>query len=146
MTEKMVLERRYKLLFLDFNGVLSYRPFWASLQSTDPLTFSSIQELLFQKNLPLLHQWMRGQVSAEDICSYLAKNLGQDYDYLLQTLIQDCKTIDLFKPARSLLAELKTGYYLVLVTDNMDCFSRWIMPAYPKEFTLFDAIFDSSLV
>ena len=87
---------------------------------------------------------MKWKNSSEDICKYISINLGLDYKYIYNTLLEDCKKIDLSEKILNLLKKLKQYYNIVLVTDNMDCFSKYTLKYNKEYFKIFDWIFNSS--
>lgn len=89
---------------------------------------------------------MKWQYTSEDICTIIAENLGENNVYLYDILVADSKDLDLSEPIILKLKKLKKYYKIVLVTDNMDCFSRWIVPSNQELFDVFDDIFDSNKV
>lgn len=135
--------KKKNILFIDFNGVLSFNNFWNSFKETHPEYFATIQQKLFIENLELVKSWMRWDVSAEVVCGYLSQFVGVSASSLLATLEKDCRDIDISPKSISLLDKLKTYYHLVLVTDNMDCFARRTVPDN-KLLAVFDVIWSSA--
>jgi ABC-type phosphate transport system ATPase subunit len=74
----------------------------------------------------------------------LSDNLNVDYDYIYDTFVEDCKNIDLSRKIRELLNELKNYYHIVLVTDNMDSFTKFTVKNNLDYFNVFDSIFNSA--
>lgn len=140
----VVWQKRKNILFIDFNGVISYLPFWHSLMTESPVLFEKIQNILFRQNINLVQEWMKGEKQSEQICRYLAKIFPCDYSFLLWKLIENCKKMDIAPQVIHLLRALKDYYYIVLVTDNMDCFRRRTVSYRQQDFQVFDYIFDSS--
>jgi len=65
--EKIGVER---LLFMDFNGALSYRPYWhLLLDNKHPLhnRYPEIKEFVFHGQERLLNGWLHGRYSSEEI-------------------------------------------------------------------------------
>ena len=59
-----------------------------------------------------------------------------------ERFISDCKKMDISKATLERIKALQEKYHTVLVTDNMDCFDRFIKPALKLEF-YFDAVVNS---
>lgn len=132
------------ILFIDFNWVISYKNFWYSLEKKDEIVYTKINNFLFKENKEIVQDWMLWKCSSRYICEYLSKNLEINNKYLYKSLIEDCKNIDLSEEILLLLKKLKKYYSIVLVTDNMDCFSDFTVKYNPKFFKVFDWIFNSS--
>ncbi len=137
-------EKNKNILFIDFNWVISYKNFWHSLEIKDNNTYKSINNYLFKENINIVKDWMVWKFSSSEICKYISNNLNLDYEYIYNTLVEDCKKIDLSENILNLLKKLKKHYYIVLVTDNMDCFSRYTLKYNREYFKIFDWIFNSS--
>ncbi len=117
-----------RVVFVDWNGVLSEDVFWSSIveRVTHPYrgAVSKARTDLFENKRPLLQEWMRGSVSTDHVLEALNVRLDRRCrpDYLHRKLIESCKSM---KPNASLMAELRTvstSSFVVLATDNMDCF------------------------
>ncbi len=135
------------ILFVDFNGILSYLPFWFSLRDeSHPLhdIFAPIVECLFDDNRSLMREWMCGQHTSEEIHDVLHERVGGfDRDALFSIFVEDCKNLDVSEKILDSLEELKGIYTLVLITDNADSFERFTLPANPRISEVFDDIGNS---
>jgi FMN phosphatase YigB (HAD superfamily) len=87
---------------------------------------------------------MQGRKTSEEISRWLAEELDHPYDDIFNTLVEDSKNIDLSDSILDGLRRLKDRYVLILVTDNMDSFERWTVPANREYFSIFDNIFNSA--
>lgn len=114
------------IIFCDFDGVLCHDRFWRSLS---PEHYEKIQEYLFRNNLDLVNDWMRGKYSAEEVNRKVADNTGIPYDVLWDVFVRDCKTMSISPEALEKLNGLRSRYTVILVTGNMDCFTRFTKPA-----------------
>lgn len=132
------------ILFIDFNGVISYKPFWWSLEQKDPQIFEQINQFYFKDNIDLIKDWMKGARTSEEVCQKFCDETGYDYQLIYDTLKYDCRFIDIAHEVISKLRELKEYYHVILVTDNMDCFSRRTLDKNPN-FDVFDDIFMSHI-
>jgi FMN phosphatase YigB (HAD superfamily) len=131
------------IIFIDWDGTLSRGRFWADVQRTEPATYELIQQTLFQTNHELVIDWMLGRVGSEHICSHLAEKIGVKYEKLWRSLIASCEQLPLSDGLKELLMRRSRDNRLVLVTDNMDCFSRFTAPALHLD-KYFDSIINSS--
>ncbi len=131
------------IIFVDFNWVISHKDFWYSLKTHDTIIYEKINTFLFINNKQLVQDRMLWKYSSTDICQILSNKLNLDYHYIYQTLINDCKNIDLSNTIKNALQELKNKYIIVLITDNMDCFSE-ITKNNTNYFSIFDEIFNSA--
>lgn len=145
---KFCMKKRNKILFIDYNGVLSYKPFWHSLlDSSNSLAylFEKIEKVLFKQNIEIIRDWMVGKYTTEEIHDFLANNLDEEFskEELLDVFINDCKKLDISQECIDSLKKLKDEYILILMTDNMDCFDRYTIPAQKDYFDVFDEISNS---
>lgn len=132
------MKRKYKgILFVDFNGVISYNTFWHSLTNDSHefhTYFSKIMDLLFGdmgRTKNLVNDWMIGRYTSEEIHKIIADNVGIDEKELFNIFCEDCKNLDISKKILKRIKKLKNNYYCVLRTDNMDSFHRFTVPANP---------------
>ncbi len=131
------------ILFIDFNGVISYKPFWHSWRDAKNNDYEIIQKVLFGENIELVKARMVGTKTSEEICLFLANYTTAGYEEVLETLTKDCKTIDISSAIIDQLVLLKPYYEIILATDNMDCFNRWTLPHNPIIAQTFNHIRDS---
>ncbi|MFH0906893.1 MAG: hypothetical protein V1829_01410 [bacterium] len=135
-----------KVFFIDFDGVLSYVPFWHSLKDPNHELhnyLSSIENFLFKENSNLVNEWMTGKHSSEDIHRIISKNLNISYSSLFEAFEKDCKDMKVSKKVLNKLSNLKKDYYLILSTGNMDSFDRFTLPSEKYLFKVFDQIHNS---
>lgn len=128
-----------KTLFVDFDGTICHDRFWRSLNQSK---YDVVQEILFKQNSDLVNEWMRGKYSSEYINEFVATETGISYPHLWEIFQNDCKTMQVEKDIFELLSQLRTNYHLVLITGNMDSFSRFTMPALKLD-SYFDVIVNS---
>lgn len=133
-----------RIIFVDFNGVISYKNFWYTLEKNDKTAYDNINQTLFVSNFELVKSWMLGKNTSQEICEYLSLKLSLDCDYIYNSLVESCKKIDLSINIKNALQRLKELYKIILVTDNMDCFSDFIVKYNSDYFQIFDDIFNSS--
>lgn len=128
------------LIFIDWDGTLSHGRFWSSL-ATD--TYQAIQKKLFENNKALVIEWMLGRRDTEQICRWLASETNLDEKTLQDSLLESCGNMALTSRLRGLLAQIRQTHYLVLVTDNMDCFTKATVPDNSLE-DVFDCLINSA--
>lgn len=151
-TETKELIRQQRILFVDFNGVISYDPFWASLRNPDHRLhqyFEPIEQLFFtgeNKIKGLIDEWMLGKYTSEDVHRILADRIGAPYEQLLAVFIEDTRKLDISKRILDGVQLLKKDWYCILRTDNMDSFDRFTLPANPYLGKAFDEVHNSYLL
>ncbi len=128
-----------KTLFIDLDGTLCHDRFWRSL---DPDLMDKVQQHLFQSGKATVIDWMNGVHTSEDINRKLAEDLNISYDHLWSIFVKDCQQMKVENVVLEKLKALKKQYKLVLITDNMDCFDRFTVPAL-KLNEYFDLIVNS---
>ncbi len=139
-------EQIKQVLFVDFNGVISYKPFWMSLQNPNHALashFEIIENLLFKSDSKiqgLVDDWMIGKYSSEQIHQIISDRTGIPFDELFNVFQSDCKELDISTKILAEIKKLKREWYCILVTDNMDSFIRFTLPAKPQLAETFDEL------
>jgi len=128
-----------RTLFLDFHGTICHDPFWRSL---DSVSFRQVQHSLFEANASFVDDWMRGKYTAEEINELVAKWTGLAFDHLWQAFVQDCESMHVDPEILAEIQSLQNRYRVVLITDNMDSFDRFTVPALGLD-AVFDVIVNS---
>lgn len=139
-------KKNKNLLFVDFNGVISFKNFWFSIHDKDHKLnkhLNQIETFLFKENKDLVIKWMIGQYTSEDIHSIICKNIEVDYDELFTVFTEDCKNLDISLNILDKIKKLKPYYTCVLATDNMDSLDRYTVPNNPEINTVFDVVYNS---
>lgn len=126
-------------LFIDFDGTLCQDKFW---RSADLDVRNKIQEYLFQKNKDIVQRWMLGEYTSENIHAILADVLGMPFLELWKIFIDDCQKMEVSESTLKKIGTLREKYKVVLLTDNMDSFSRFTVPALSLD-SHFDEIINS---
>ncbi len=85
---------------------------------------------------------MRGKYTAEEVSLIVAEKIGMPYEKLWQLFVEDCKTMRVSKEVLEKLRSLRDRYIVILVTGNMDSFSRFTHPALGLD-NYFDEISNS---
>jgi len=112
-------------LFIDFVGTMCHDRFWKSLGEDD---YARVNGFLFDDG-KLVNAWMRGDYSSEQICVILAKELNIVYPRLWDSLLGDCSSMRVAADDLGKIDKLREHYTMAIVTANMDCFDRFIVPA-----------------
>jgi len=113
------------ILFCDFDGVLCYDRYWRSLPSDK---HRKLQEIFFQNDTMLVNDWMRGKYSAEEINQIVSEKIEVPFDELWKIFVDDCQTMQVSKEVLEKLHHLRSQYTVILITGNMDSFSRFTCP------------------
>ncbi len=127
------------ILFIDFDGTICMERYWRSLPSKE---HEQVQELLFRDDTTLVNEWLRGKHTAEEINKHIADNTDIEYDYLWELFVQDCKNMTVPQDILDNLNALREKYIVILITGNMDSFTRFTQPALWLD-RYFDAISNS---
>lgn len=128
------------ILFVDFDGTLCHDRFWRSINKDN---FDKIQSYLFDRNRPLVNEWMRGDHPSEHINQLISKQLDLPFEKLWGIFVADCKSMAVSDDVLNQIKDLRSGFHTILITDNMDCFSRFTVPVLRLD-SFFDSIINSS--
>jgi len=115
-----------KTLFIDFDGTICHDRFWRSLNEDDR---DKVQNLLFSGKNQIVNNWMKGVYSSEEINRIVAKETNIDYESLWNLFVRDCQTMRIESEILALINDLRDIFHVVLITGNMDCFSRFTVPS-----------------
>lgn|ERR1700731_1478732 len=137
------------VVFVDWHGVLSNDLFWESIRS-DPLhrhyaSFAASCDRLFRWRRDLVIGWMTGLQSCAQIIAELQRDCDIELDeqYLHDILHRDCRSSALEPTLVEALFRVRPRTFVVLATDNMDCF--WAnVDRIPIIASVFDAVLCSS--
>lgn len=127
------------ILFVDFDGTICHDKYWRSLS---PGRNEQIQNLLFRADMTRVKDWMLGAYTAEEINHFVADETGVPFAELWDVFVHDCATMHVSQEVLNRLAMLRDTYTVILVTGNMDSFSRFTVPALRLE-DYFDCISNS---
>lgn len=114
------------IIFVDFDGTINFEKLWNMLEME---SYGIVQTLLFGEDKSVIHKWMRGSCTSEEINLLVAQKIGLPYKSLWKIFVENCRN---FKVSKNTLRQIKClsdKFKTVLLTDNMDCFSRFIAPA-----------------
>lgn len=127
-------------IFIDFDGTICFDCFWRSA----PKNISApIVKFLFQDNVCLVENWMRGKFSSEEIVAEISKNTGFDYGLIWDIFVKDCQNMYVNPEILQAVTKCNKNNNTILITDNMDCFNRFTSPRLQFE-KYFSYIFNSS--
>lgn len=127
------------ILFIDFDGTLCHDRFWRSI---DASSFKKIQNFLFGESKSMVNEWMRGIHSSEYINQLISKELNVPFEKVWSIFVADCENMNVSNDVLSRIENLKRNFHIILITDNMDCFTRFTVPAL-KLNSYFDSIINS---
>jgi len=127
-------------LYIDFHGTLCQDIFWRSAEK--PVQ-EKIRSFLFGPDRTLLDEWMLGKHSSESVNRMLAEHSSTDFETLWKVFEEDCKTMHVSPASLKKITQLRKHFKTILLTDNMDCFERFTIPAISLD-RAFDQIIDSS--
>lgn len=139
--------KKYKVIFLDWNGTLSSSKFWGHLENEgypNSYLFPIIENSLFGNLRHLINPWMRGIKTSEEIINEISADSKLDYDLIFREFVIGCKKMKLVSHEVEKMINFfrKKGIKMIIATDNMDSFSRWTVPSLKLK-NLFDNILDS---
>lgn len=135
-----------KILFVDFNGVISYDNYWQEISDKDhPLHpfQKKIEDFLFREEPQIVKDWMLGKYTSEQIHHILEDKTRVSAKELFEVFERGCRSIDISQEILSKIVELRAEYYCVLSTGNMDCFDRFTLPSNPSLAQTFNEIENS---
>ena len=126
-------------LFIDFDGTLCHDRFWRSIETS---SFEKIQNFLFGANKSKVDEWIRGIHSSEEINQLISKELNVPFEKVWEIFVADCENMNIPAYVLNRIENLRKNYHTILITDNMDCFTRFTVPAL-KLNSYFDSIINS---
>lgn len=139
------MNQKKPILFIDYNGVISYLNFWFSIQSADHQLHKYsglISDFLFKNNSDIVSDWMLGKYTSEVVNKILSDQFDISFEQLYKVFVEDCMRMDFDKGIYDSLCLLKDKFTIILRTDNMDSFTRFTVPAN-EQFGIFDEIHNS---
>lgn len=72
---------------------------------------------------------MKGKYTAEQVNEKIAQEIGMPYEEVWQLFVNDCSTMRVPQEILEQLSSLRSRYTVILMTGNMDSFSRFTVPA-----------------
>jgi hypothetical protein len=119
-----------KVVFVDWQGVLSRDPFWMSIRenASHPLRAQLEANLadVFSREGGKADDWMKGLLTSQDIIAGMDIKLDRRFreDFLPRRLNSDCARMRINVELVGVLRGIRSQALVVLATDNMDCFAR----------------------
>lgn len=132
--------RRKLIVFIDFHGTICHDHYWRSLPANRQARLAA---LLFGADTRLVYEWMRGLHTAEAVNRIVAAELDLPYDDVWQSFVADCRTMHVAPATLERIAQLRQRATVILITGNMDSFTRFTVPALGLHLA-FDAISNSA--
>lgn len=131
-------------VFIDWHLTLSKSIFWEHLATAEPARYGRLRQSLFVTLRERHTAWMRGAWTTEQMMACVSAETGLSYDFVFDEFVTSCQTMTFIAPeAPGLLAALRRrGVRLAIATDNMDCFTRFTVPALRLP-ALFDHVLNS---
>jgi len=120
------MKKNKPILFIDFDGTICHDRYWRSLPSHYN---EKIQNLLFRKDRIRVNDWLRGKYTAEEINEFVANEIDFPQEDLWKIFVDDCITMEVSGSVLERLSLLRKRYTVILITGNMDSFSRFTLPA-----------------
>lgn len=131
MVTQLALRVFERVVFVDWNGVLSQSKYWESLtqrakrrERMHELLLKRLQEV-FVGNPKLGDSWMRGQAATTSLFESVrdARGPRRTEDFLERRLFEECLTMDVDAALTEALARLKLLAPVILATDNTEDFA-----------------------
>lgn len=141
----ILIHMRDHVIFIDWYKTLNEDRFWKGWSlpnSIDFLKYQTIQQKLVIEQPELLRSWMRGQKTINDICDFLSICLKTDSAEIKNELLAGCSKMLIPNQLLSKIDNLRKTNYIVLATDNMDCFLQTMKKNRISEH--FDCVLNSS--
>lgn len=130
-----------KIIFIDWDGTLCSSRFWETLSAKNS-SFAQVVANFFATEKELIKNWMRGKHKSEEINKILSERAGLPEEEVWQSFVTDCQNMQFNPETAKLIQELRKKFTIILITGNMDCFSRFTVPAL-KLNELFDHVINS---
>jgi len=130
-----------KVIFIDWDGTLCFSRFWETLSAKNP-TFSQVVANFFATEKEMIKNWMRGKHTSEEINKLLSERAGLPEKEVWKSFVSDCRNMEFDIETTNLIQELRKKHTVILITGNMDCFSRFTVPSL-KLNELFDRVINS---
>ncbi len=127
-------------IFIDFDGTICFDFFWRGVPDSLRQKFESF---LFRDNGNVVEDWMRGNLTSEQVCHFISENRGLVHDEILKIFVNDCKTMTVKPEILMAIDRCRKNNNVFLITDNMDSFTRFTEPGLKLK-QHFDKIYNSA--
>ncbi len=137
-----------KAIFIDWNGTLSPSNFWIHLEKStsrkDRDNFKLWADAMFINHEDKIVPWMKGKYASEEILKMIAEDTRSNFDNLFAEFVIGCQKMEyVSSKIPDIIHRLrKKSVFVSIATNNMDCFTRWTVPAMNLR-SLFDDILNS---
>ena len=129
-------------IIFDFAGTLCFGRYFEPLGQE---SLDAVGTLIFGDSSPRwADPWMKGDLTSQDIASYLSEHLTHSEEDILSALRHGCSNMT-FNPVVHgfALEQREAGRKTALVTANMDVFSEVVVPAHELH-SVFDLVLNTS--
>ncbi|MGB8214943.1 MAG: hypothetical protein WCE68_15450 [Anaerolineales bacterium] len=132
-----------KCVVFDFGNTLSPDYYFKIAPPGCPQWYETIQEEIFE--VPsIVISWMEGKLTSLDIAGILSKRIPLDIPTIMSIMEIGCEHLIFNQAVWDFAVAQKVAHRkAALVTDNMDVFSKVVVPAHGLD-QLFDVIVNSS--
>ena len=131
-----------KIIFVDWDGTLSSSKFWHNLRNTND-NFAKKVDNFFSFEKQIVNSWMSGLLTSEYINKLISGISGISEHVLWMELILSCENMEIRSNTVDLIQKVRLDNFVILVTGNMDCFTRFTVPALKLK-DKFDLIVNSA--
>ena len=132
-----------KCVVFDFGFTLSPDYYFNVNPPGCPEWHTIIQKVIFGEPA-IVNPWMKGELSSLDIAAILSRHFSLDIPTIVATMEKGCQQLHFNQAVWDFAVAQKTaGRKTALVTDNMDVFSKVVVPCHGLE-TLFDELLNSA--
>jgi beta-phosphoglucomutase-like phosphatase (HAD superfamily) len=138
----MIDPTRIDSVIFDFAGTLASGRYFAPLGQE---ALDAIVELIFGGNaIHWADPWMKGELTRDDIASYLSQKLGIPKELIVSALHEGCSDMTFNSAVYEFACQQRTGHRkTALVTANMDVFTQVVVPAHRLD-RLFDLVLNTA--
>lgn len=135
--------RQIKCVVVDFGWTLS-SDYYFKISPQGCLQWHEIIQKYIFGEPSIVVPWMKGELTSLDIANILSRYIPLDVPTIVATMEKGCQHLN-FNPAvwDFAIAQQSTRRKTALVTDNMDVFTKVVVPAHGLD-RLFDVILNSS--
>jgi len=135
--------RQIQCVVFDYGFTLSPDFYFNVSPANHPEWHQVIQKYIFG-DPSITIPWMKGEITSRDVAMMIGRYIPLDTETILSIMDAGCKELA-FNPAVWLFAmkQKKAGRKITLVTDNMDVFTRVVVPAHKLD-RIFDVIVNSA--
>ena len=131
-----------KCVVFDYGFTLSPDHYFNVTPPACPEWQAVIQKEIFGEPAIVI-PWMKGELTSLDIAGILASHLSLDIPTIAATMEEGCRHLKINQAVWDFAeAQKAAGRKTALVTDNMDVFSKVVVPAHGLQ-ALFDVILNS---